>query len=254
MRRTLLALVVASVFLSVASCGRPPRPRAENEILFTITQTATSTDARWQFLTLAHDGQVQQLWDDECYYEPLDERVGELRVEDGVATWKTPLLPDDGLVLHANEAHAHLDRPAWSTGDVLAFDARGFAMPEPKPLTFDAPPAELEVLAPLAGDLDLERGGGVDVLWRPPPQATFARVVVQLDAESEDRILCFFDATTGHGAIDPGLVDVLRGRSPSKAATLKISTHRQVTVAGPDRWLIYVVANHVARTQPVRLN
>lgn len=72
MRRSLLLLSFG--FLAVLSCGRPPRQRAENEILFTLTQTSTSTDARWQFLTLDDDGQVQDRWDDECYFEPLDER------------------------------------------------------------------------------------------------------------------------------------------------------------------------------------
>jgi hypothetical protein len=253
MRRPLLPFAFAFVFLAVVSCGRPPRhERAENEILFTITQSSTSTEARWQFLTLSNDGQVQERWDDECYYEPLEERLGELRVEDGTATWKTPLYADEGLVLRANQANAQIDRRVWRTGDSLSFDARGFAMPEPKPLTFDAPPAELEVLAPIAGDLRV--GEELEILWRPPPQSTLARVVAQLDSESEDRIICFFEAAGGHGSIPHGLVEVLRARSGSKAGTLKIGTHRQLSVPGPDRWFIYVVASHIARSQPFRLN
>lgn len=245
-------LPFASVFIAVISCGRPPRQRAENEILFTLTQTSSSTDARWQFLTLDDDGQVQDRWDDECYFEPLDERRGDLRVEDGVATWKTPRLAKEGIVLRANEAHTHVERRAWNTGDAVSFDAHGFAMPEPKPLTFDAPPAELDVIAPIAGEIAI--GGELEVLWRPPPGESFARVVVQLDSDSDDRIICFFGAPGGHGAIPGGLVDVLRARSRSKSGTLKIGTHRQVSIPGPDRWFIYVVASHIARSQPFRLN
>lgn len=248
-------LPFASVFIAVVSCGRPPRQRAENEILFTLTQTAASADARWQFLTLDDDGQVQDRWDDECYFEPLDERRGELRVEDGVATWKTPLIAHGGIVLRADEPNAHVDRRAWNTGDAISFDAHGFAMPEPKPLKFAAPPAELDVIAPIAGEIAV--GAELDVLWRPPSGESLApgtHVVVQLDSDSDDRIICFFDADGGQGSIPSGLVDVLRARSRSKSGTLKIGTHRQVNVPGPDRWYIYVVASHIARSQPFRLN
>lgn len=250
--------LVLAPFLAVASCGRPPSRRADNEILFAIRQEANATTAKWELLTLSHRGQIQEHVDDEsddadCYFEALDDRVGPLHVERGVATFRSPRLPDEGLTIVANEPPPRIDAIAWRTGDELAFEANGFAMPPPPPVRFPAPPAELEVLAPVDGALTID-DGDLEVLWRPPPRTTDARVVVTIDTEARDRAACFFASAPGHGTIPRALLALLRARSAATRGTLAIATHRQLGLPRPGSWMVYVVATHEARTQPITLN
>lgn len=257
MRRALL--LVAAPFLAVASCGRPPPGRADNEILFAIRQETQATSAKWELLSLSHRGQITEPTDDEepgaeCYFEPLDDRVGMPRVDRGVATFRGGRLPDEGLAIVANAEPPRIESSAWRTGDVLAFEASGFAMPPVPPVHLPAPPAELDVVEPLEGARAIDVGADLELVWRPPPRRTDARVVVVIDTGSRDRAICFFASAPGHGSMPRSLLALLRARSPERRGTLEIGTHQQRSVQGPGSWMTYVIATHVARSQPIELD
>lgn len=261
MRRALLLVLAPFLapFFAVVSCGRPPPRRSDNEILFSIRQEANATSARWQFLTLANHGHITEHSDDEeegaeCYFEALDDRVGPVHVERGVATFRSARLPDEGLTIVANQEPPRIASIAWRTGDSLAFEASGFAIPPVPPIRLTAPPAELEVMAPLDGDLTVDADADLELLWQPPARRTDAKIVVTIDTESRDRAICFFASAPGHGSMPRSLLAVLRARSRSTRGTLEIGTHAQAALPGPGGWMLYVVANHVARSQPIMVN
>jgi hypothetical protein len=225
-----------------------------------------------------------------CWAENLDDRLGQPHVEGGVAVFRGGLLPSNGIAVLANRTDdLKLDGAAWANaGDPLTFEAKGFAMPDIAPSTLRVPSQDLVVASPAdaAAEVAVPSTSDLTVSWTPSdPAATPENVVVSLDAVPVATALatgatgargaelrCFFDRSAGTGHIPARLLArfnmLLGGQAaadttaapatapapaPAIKGTLRIATHRQLTIFAKGGWTVYVVATAEQRLQPFSL-
>jgi len=281
-----LALGVASA--GVAGCDGDDdehgygRGRRDSEIVFGISQTKSadgkvSTSVGYEYLDILDHG-----WSAvglvsrgrSCWAEKLDERLGQPRVEGGVATFEGGVLPDKGIAVVANRPDdLVLDAPAWqAAGDELTFQANGFAMPSVGPYKLRVPATELAVTAPAASAAELAIDGTgtaeLELGWTTgpaavdgPPESVVASLVAVPEGTPDARgveLRCFFERSAGSGKLPQELVKrfaslVGQGRAPIKGK-LRIATHRQLTIHARGGWTVYVVASVDQREQPFALS
>lgn len=224
-RPFLSLLSVASLsFAAVAACGDDGwyRYYDDNEILFGISQRidpATGkkqVSAGYEFLGLARRGgwSVSAFRDGDgegtCYFERYDNRLGQPHVESGVATFSGGSLPAGGLQILANQGDVTLDNAGWATGDLLTFDASGFAMPPLRGGTMNAPAAELTITSitpqpssnDANGSFDLSTTTDIDVTWTAVSEKVPTRVMVSL--VTEEPAAASAGASTPDAAVDTG--------------------------------------------------
>jgi hypothetical protein len=276
-RFLLLASVIASV--SVVGCMDHDHYGYDddNEIVFGIRQKVDAdgnkhVSAGYEFLALAKKGGwVTNAFRDgdgegTCYFERFDHRLGKPRVESGVATFKGAGLPAPGLQVLANQPEpAKLEGTGWSTGEVLTFDAAGFAMPDIRPVTMKAPRTELAItgvtpaVAQGSTELSLKPTDSIAVTWTPIEDERSTRVMVALETDEEKgpggEVRCFGSGKSGSAIIPSEWVARLFSSvDPSTPVNgrLEIATHRQVTVRARGGWTVYVVATTVHREQSFR--
>jgi len=247
------------------------------EIVFGISQARRAdgkvvTTAGYEFLDV-----LQHRWstygyvakDRRCWAEKLDTRLGQPRVEGGVALFKGGLLPAGGVAVVANKADdTVLEAPAWERGgDTLTFESKGFAMPDIDPARLRVPSPDLAITAP-AGDatvtLTTPATDELEVAWDPGAAPAEESVVAAFVTEPADgsrgvELRCFFDRPDGKGRFPKALVDRvaslagLTGPGEVKGK-LRVGTHRQLTILADGGWIVYVVATAPQREQPFVLN
>jgi hypothetical protein len=228
-----------------------------------------------------------------CWAENLDDRLGQPHVEGGVAVFRGGLLPANGIAVLANRTtDLELGGAAWANaGDALTFEAKGFAMPDIAPSTLRVPSQDLVVASPAdaAAEVAVPSTSDLTVSWTPSdPAATPENVVVSLDAvpvatplptgatgatgARGAELRCFFDRAAGTGHIPARLLArfnmLLGGQAaadttvapapapapaPAIKGTLRIATHRQLTIFAKGGWTVYVVATAEQRLQPFSL-
>lgn len=259
-----------------------------SEIVFGISQARSadgklSTSVGYEFLDVQGHG-----WSTvgylskgrSCWAERLDARPGQPRVEGGVATFQGAALPDKGIAVIANRADdLVLDAPAWRAGgEALTFEARGFAMPNIGPETIHGPSTELALTKPVAPApdgaiaeiaIDARSEQGLEIGWNVtgatagPRESVVASLVTVPEAAAGTplsrgvELRCFFDRSAGSGTFPQALVArfaglVGAGTAPIKG-TLRIATHRQLTIHAAGGWTVYVVAAVDQRAQPFAL-
>ncbi len=266
MRTILVRLVALPLALPLAACGSPA-PWENQQIVFAIEQAndeagEAATLAGYEMLELRHRGWHARAFLDRtatCFVERLDDRLGKLRVEGGVATFRGGLLPPDGLSILANAEDARRPGRAWEDGHVLSFEATGFAAPRVDRFEMTAP-AALDVVAPATGAIEVDPHRDFGLAWNPASGVDVRgeRVLVALALPEESHrgveARCFFDRAAGQGTVDPRVLEEL-GRSAGGVRTgrLQVATHRQVTVYAVDGWIQYVVATRPVREQPFTL-
>lgn len=283
-----LGVVTIGLAVSVAGCEGDDDwdhdSRRDSEIVFGIAQSKSaegkvSTSVGYEFLDVLDHG-----WNAvglvsrgrSCWAERLDERLGQPRVEGGVATFQGGALPDKGIAVIANRADdLVLDAPAWQAGGApLTFEARGFAMPNIGPETIYAPATDLALLAPAAPSegsadlaLDSQSKDELEVSWTVteattgPPESVVASLVAVAEGTPGARgveLRCFFDRRTGKGAFPRAMVArfaelVSTGTTTPIKGKLHIATHRQLTIHARGGWTVYVVASVDQREQPFAL-
>jgi hypothetical protein len=252
----------------------------DSEIVFGISQSKNaegkvSTSVGYEFLDVLDNGwsTIGQITKGRsCWAERLDDRLGQPRVEGGVATFQGGALPDKGIAVVANQPDdLVLDAPAWQTGgDALTFEAKGFAMPNIGPATIYAPTIELALVSPAlptdaAPELAID-GKAADPLgieWTVgeetvgPRETVVAALVVVPEETPTARgveLRCFFDRRAGKGAFPQAMITRFTGLvggagNPIKGK-LRIATHRQLTIHARGGWTVYVVASVDQREQP----
>lgn len=264
----------------------------ENQIVFGITQSvgadgAPSTKATYELLELDSEGWKTRAFVDHgrsCWLERLDSRLGQPRVESGVATFRGGTLPDTGLAVFANAntndshvADAVVSGSAWAEGDTLTFEARGFAMPNVGRVRLRAPSTTLAVANPTldAGELAISAKSDFTVTWTSDEakgdHVSSDKVAVVIEAEGTDQagatgveLRCFFERSAGSGTLPKdeltAFLTAARQAQPSAMPSgggdgavhgkLTVATHAQKSLIRPGGWVIYVVAEATAREQP----
>ena len=282
--RAALGLITIGLAGSIAACTNHDHwdrhGYNESEIVFGISQSKSaegkvSTSVGYEFLDVLDQG-----WSAvglvsrgrSCWAERLDDRLGQPRVEGGVATFQGGALPDKGIAVIANRADdLVLDAPAWQAGGApLTFEARGFAMPNIGPETIYAPATDLALLAPAAGAAEvaidstsndeLAIGWTVTEATPGPRESVVASLVAVAEGTPAARgveLRCFFDRRDGKGSFPKAMVSrfaslVGVGATPIKGK-LRIATHRQLTIHADGGWTVYVVASVDQREQPFAL-
>lgn len=267
MKRSIFLLIGAT---AASACGDGGYPYGygwdSSEIVFGIVESTdqatgeATTRAGYEYLGLANKGGWATVLsrsgeDGTCIYEDLDRRIGRPHVGDGGrARWVGGTLPPEGLVVNANEPDPELAGRAFVPGKPLAFDIDfGFGLPEIPAVPMHAPRTELTTIEPPAGELSVDAASHLAFAWRSGATPDLpSNVMVALDTEDETgrgaEVRCFFDEKEGRGAVPPALLQRL-GASGTKG-TVRIATHRQVTVIANGGWLVYVVGAIVHREQP----
>lgn len=263
------------------------RGHDDNEIVFGISQSKGAdgkvrSAVGYEFLDVQNHGWSAVGFvsrDRSCWAERLDERLGQPRVEGGVATFQGGALPDKGIAIIANRAEdLVLDAPAWRAGgEALTFEAKGFAMPNIGPETVYAPATELALIKPALPvapadpaapppelALDAKSAVGLEIGWTVaeatagPRESVVASLVAGESPTSRGvELRCFFDRRAGTGTFPQALltrfVGLLgEGTAPIKG-TLHIATHRQLTIRAAGSWTVYVVTTVDQRAQPFAL-
>lgn len=248
---------------------------SDSEIVFGINQAKdadgkVTTSVGYEHLDVRNHGWSTRGFvgrDRSCWAERLDERLGQPKVEGGVALFKGGTLPAGGLAVIANRGEdLTLDGPAWtSTSESLTFEARGFAMPEITPAKVRVPSLDLAIVAPAdpAAEVPVALDQELEIGWtKPDPSASPENVVVSLVAVPEGQpeargveLRCFFDRSAGTGRFPKNLMDrfvSLAGVAPGTPlkGKLRIATHRQLTIFADGGWTVYVVASVDQREQP----
>jgi hypothetical protein len=258
-RRVGMGVAVAS---GLAGCGGPD-PWQTHQILFSIEQATDESGgpvvlAGYEMLELGSRGwHTRGLVDRDkaCFLERLDDRLGKLRVERGAATFRGGQLPPEGLTILANADDVVVPGRAFQSGDVLSFEASGFAAPTVDAFHLSAPSIDLDVVSPPPGDVTIDAHANWPLRWSAA-RAPGERVMVALRIADESRrgveARCFFEREAGGGEVPSVLLEELRredaGASGS-SRSLRVTTHRQVTVYAADGWIQYVVAAARAREQ-----
>lgn len=248
---------------------------SDSEIVFGINQSKSAdgkitTSVGYEHLDVRSRGWSTRGFvsrDRSCWAERLDERLGQPKVEGGVALFKGGALPADGIAVIANRPdELELDGPAWrSTGDELTFEARGFAMPEITPVRLRVPSLDLALAAPAdaAAEVPVRLDEELEIGWtKPDASATRESVVASLVAVPEGQpdargveLRCFFDRGAGKGLFPKKLLErfvTLAEGAPGGPVKgkLRIATHRQLTIFADGGWTVYVVASVDQREQP----
>lgn len=253
----------------------------QSEIVFGIEQS-TKADGKvraavgYEFLDVRNHGWSARGFRSpggaSCWAERLDDRLGQPRVEGGVATFTGGALPEKGIAVVANRSgDLILDAPAWSKGgDALTFQAKGFAMPEIGPERMTAPSLDLALTAPAdaSAEVAIDPSTELEIGWSlgEPAKAGALResVVASLVAAPETtpdargvEVRCFFEREDGKGqfpkAIMTRFVELLGGGQAPIKGRLRIATHRQLTIHADGGWTVYVVASVDQREQPFTL-
>jgi hypothetical protein len=282
--------VLALALALVAGCedgehehGRG-RHSAETSIVFGIDQTKgtdgkVTTAVGYEMLDLLGHGSIARgVVTDElsCWAENLDDRLGQPHVEGGVAVFRGGLLPSNGIAVVANRTDdLKLDGAAWANaGDALTFEAKGFAMPDIAPSTMHVPSQDLAISSPadVAAVVPVTAAQELAVSWAPSDAAAAPEnVVVSLSAVTAANpngrgveLRCFFDRSAGTGTIPARMMTrffLLAGghegtssaTDPAIVGTLRMATHRQLTIFADGGWTVYVVATSAQREQPFSL-
>ena len=275
--RFLLAPVVMIAALS--GCGHYDDGYygySDNEIVFGIRQRVdaatgkTEVTAGYEFLGLAHKGgwetNVFRDGDGEgtCYFENFGHRLGQPRVESGVAIWTGGKLPASGLQVLANQREpSKLEAEGWGPDDQLTFDVSGFAMPRLQPVTMRAPRTDLAItaitpaLAEGASEVAIKATDDVAVTWTPPESGAETRVMVTVETDDDAGasiagVRCFGTSSSG-GAVIPSkwvarLFSSVDAEKPIKGH-VGVSSHRQTTYHARGNWTAYIVATTQHREQ-----
>lgn len=241
---------------------------SDNEIVFAISQSKladgkTVTRVGYEFLDIRDQGWTTYGFyarDRSCWAEKLDTRLGQPRVEGGVAKFVGGSLPQGGIAVVANRPdELQLDAPAWSKGgETLTFEAQGFAMPDIRPSRMTVPSVDLAITAPAAdAEVALPIAGDFEVTWTPGEAVTKENVVASFYTEPADgsrgvELRCFFDRSAGKGTFPKSVVErfvQLAGGNDVKGK-LRFGTHRQLTIVADGGWIVYVVAGVEQREQP----
>lgn len=246
----------------------------DSEIVFGIEQKKNTdgklvTAVGYEFLDVRNHGWSARGFvtdDRSCWAERLDDRLGQPRVEGGVATFEGGLLPAGGIAVVANRSDdLLLEAPAWKGGELLTFEARGFAMPQIRPSKILVPSLDLAITSPAAPsdtapELGVPAARELEVTW--DAAALKENVVVSLVASPPSEpasrgveLRCFFDRSAGKGVFPQRMMDrfvSLLGQPSSVPVKgkLHIATHRQLTIFADGGWTVYVVASVDQREQP----
>lgn len=252
----------------------------DSSIVFGIDQTKNAdgkltTSVGYEMLDVRNHGWSARGFtsaDRSCWAERLDDRLGQPRVEGGVAKFQGGLLPAGGVAVVANRGDdLTLDGAAWTNaGETLTFESRGFAMPDIPPSRFAVPSLDLALLAPAdpAAEVPVRVDQELEVSWTPSsadaPDPN-ENVVASLTAVPADQpnargveLRCFFDRSAGTGRFPTKLMDrfaTLVGAAPGTTikGKLHVATHRQLTIFADGGWTVYVVATAEQREQPFAL-
>jgi hypothetical protein len=271
-------VVVSAVGLGTAGClgdARDHHHHAGSEIVFGINQSVnaegtTTTSVGYEYLDVLNHGWSTRGFvsgDRSCWAERLDGRLGQPKVEGGVALFKGGSLPAGGIAVIANRGdELTLDGPAWtSTEEALTFEARGFAMPEIAPARLRVPSLDLTIVAPAdaAAEVPVRLDAELEVGWAPvdaitPRENVVASLVAVPEGEPGSRgveLRCFFEREAGVGRFPTKLMErfvALAEGVPGGAVKgkLRIATHRQLTIFADGGWTVYVVASVDQREQP----
>jgi hypothetical protein len=250
----------------------------DSSIVFGIDQTKNAdgkltTSVGYEMLDLRDHGWSARGFvsaDRSCWAERLDDRLGQPRVDGGVAVFKGGLLPANGIAVVANRADdLTLDGAAWTNaGDALTFEAKGFAMPEIPPSKVLVPSLDLALTVPAdpAAEVPVRADQELEVSWAPSDKAApHENVVASLVAVPADQpgsrgveLRCFFDRTAGTGRFPTRLMERFATLVGAATGTtikgkLHIATHRQLTIFADGGWTVYVVATAEQREQPFAL-
>jgi hypothetical protein len=274
----LCAVGVATAAFSLSGCYADSwndRGYADSEIVFGISQTKSAdgkitTSVGYEHLDVRDHGWTSRGFvsrDRSCWAERLDDRLGQPKVEGGVALFQGGQLPAGGIAVIANRPdELKLDAPAWTTTtESLTFEARGFAMPDIKPATLRVPALDLALVTPAdaAAEVPVRLDTELEVAWTKPEASTRSEnVVASLVAVPEGQpdsrgveLRCFFDRDAGSGRFPKSLMQrfvSLAEGTPGAAVKgkLRIATHRQLTIFADGGWTVYVVASVDQREQP----
>jgi hypothetical protein len=273
-----LLLVASVASVGVTGCVEDSwdHPRyGDNEIVFGISQAKNSegkivTSVGYEHLDIRNRGWSARglvSRDRSCWAERLDDRLGQPKVEGGVALFQGGSLPVGGIAVVANRgSDLTFDGPAWSTGsEALTFEARGFAMPEIQPERLRVPSLDLALVSPEdpAAEVPVRLDRELAIGWTVPESDTrhesvVASLVAVPEGQPEARgveLRCFFDRDAGQGLFPKSLMErfvTLAEAAPGGAVKgkLHIATHRQLTIFADGGWTVYVVASVDQREQP----
>lgn len=249
-----------------------------SSIVFGIDQTKNAegklvTSVGYEMLDVINHGWSARGFnsaDRSCWAERLDDRLGQPRVEGGVATFQGGLLPAGGIAIVANRGDdLTLDGAAWANaGEALTFESRGFAMPSIPPSKVLVPSLDLAIVTPAdaAAEVPVRVDQELEVAWTPSDtSAPHENVVASLTAVPADQpnargveLRCFFDRDAGTGRLPTRMMErfaTLVGAAPGTTikGKLHIATHRQLTIFADGGWTVYVVATAEQREQPFAL-
>jgi hypothetical protein len=248
---------------------------SDSEIVFGINQSKAAdgkviTSVGYEHLDVRDSGWSTRGFvsrDRSCWSERLDDRLGQPRVDGGVAKFEGGLLPAGGIAVVANRAEdLTLEGPAWTNaGDSLVFEAKGFAMPEITPAKLVLPSTGLTIVSPAdaAAEVPVSLQTELEVAWdKGDASTTRENVVASIVATPEGQpdargveLRCFFDRSAGTGRFPQKMMDrfaTLVGPGAIKGK-LRIATHRQLTILANGGWTVYVVATADQREQPFTL-
>lgn len=248
---------------------------SDSEIVFGINQKQSAdgtitTSVGYEHLDVRSHGWSTRGFvsrDRSCWAERLDDRLGQPKVEGGVALFKGGALPAGGIAVIANRGDdLTLAGPAWtSVSDTLTFEARGFAMPEITPVRLAVPSLDLSIVAPAdaAAEVPVRLDQELEIGWSMPdaisPRENIVAALVAVPEGQPDargvELRCFFDRDAGKGLFPKRLMDrfvALAEGTPGGAVKgkLRIATHRQLTIFADGGWTVYVVASVDQREQP----
>lgn len=253
---------------------------SDNQIVFGIEQSKNAagnlqTTVGYEFLDVRNQGSAPRGFVSDgrsCWAERLDDRLGQPRVEGGVAIFTGAALPDKGIAILANRPdELVLEAPAWTRGgDRLRFEAKGFAMPTIGPETLTVPSTDLAIRAPAdaAAEIAIDPRQDLAIAWSAgepdAPAAPGENVVASLvaappgtaDARGVE-LRCFFPRDAGKGQFPSSILNRFAALASSGKGVIKgklrIATHRQLTIFADGGWTVYVVASVDQRTQPFTL-
>lgn len=271
-RSTLVLL--GALALALAGCGED-RWEAfgdDSAIVFGVKQRVDpatkvpGVTAGYELLRLGGRGfavEADRVAGGTCALEDLSKRRGTGRIESGRAVFSGGALPAGGLTILANaEGVVTAPGASWASGDDLAFQVEGFAMPPLGGFRFRAPSPDLVVTKPevpaASARLAVPVTEDLALGWTPPDAAAPATgdavlVALTLGEGEGFELRCFYERRQGSAVVPRTWLRALReaaGSTAEASGTLTLSSQRQVTLAGRGSWIVYVVASAVARELP----
>ena len=279
-RAASLCVLLSSCVAGVAGCvdgdqGYGHDGYFDNEIVFGIDQTKgadgkVTTSVGYEMLDVqGHGSRARGVAtpDLSCWAERLDDRLGQPKVAGGVAKLEGGLLPAGGVAIVANRgSDLTLPGPAWTNaGDMLTFQAQGFAMPDIDPEQVTMPSQDLALLTPADAKADVPVALDQDlaVTWTPGDKdenvvASLTAVPAATPNARGVELRCFFARSAGTGHFPQDLMRSFADLVGNAAGTpikgkLSIATHRQLTIFARGGWTVYVVATAEQREQPFTL-